>query len=590
MDDRTETAKALFFKGLENLQQEHFEQAEEDFRACLSLMPDRPSALTNLAVVLLRRGKIEESAGLSRRVLARDEQSAQAWLNLGIAEKKLRHPVQAISCFERTLTLEPQNVDAGMYLGEVLHSLGRNVEALACYEKALVVDAKHAGLWCDRAVALQALKRLPEAQASCERALQIAPDMAGAWGNLGNVLHELKRFEEALHAYDRAEQLAGESAQIWSCRGNTLYSLGRLKESVQACERALALDQQLAAAWSNLGNALVASCRHAEAALAYEHATGLDPAYATARWNLSITQLALGNFAQGWANYAARWLRSDADTPRHTDMPRLERIEAAVGRSVLVWCEQGMGDSLQFCRYIPLLAERGVKVYFEVPATLFPLMQSLPGCELLRAEQDRAQGDFQCPLLSLPGLFATYADSIPCVVPYLHVAQERVHHWREKLALRPSVLNIGVACAGNPRLKNDANRSMPLAALAPLLACGQVFLIQKELREADPVFLRQHPELVFLGPQIGDFADSAAIVQNMDVIVSVDTSLAHLAGSLARPLHVLLPWAPEWRWQLRRSDSPWYPQAVLHRQASAGDWAGVVESVRLALQAANAAA
>lgn len=435
------------------------------------------------------------------------------------------------------------------------------------------------------ASALLGMKRFEEARSLCERTLQRAPAMANAWGCLGTALHELRRFEEALNAYDRAEALTGVSARTCICRANTLFSLGRTQESVEACERALALDATFAAAWSSLGNAMVASCRHAEAVRMYEYALCLDSTYVAARWNLAMAQLALGNFTEGWRNYEARWQRSDADSPRHTAIPALTRLDAAVGHSVLVWCEQGWGDVLQFCRYVPLLAAQGVKVYFEVPLILYPLMRSLEGCVLLCAERDAPQGDWQCPLLSLPGLFLTEAVGIPDGGPYLHADTQQVSVWRGKLGLNSAGLNIGVACSGNPRLKNDANRSMPLSRLEPLLTCGKVFLIQKEVREADQAFLRVHPEVMFLGEQINNFGDSAAIAENMDVIVSVDTSLAHLAGALGRPLHVLLPWSPDWRWQLGRSDSPWYPQAVLHRQARAGDWAGAVDSVIRALQA-----
>lgn len=460
----------------------------------------------------------------------------------------------------------------------------QTAEAEADFRACLEIKPDCLPALVNLAAALLAMKRFGEAQGVCEKALQSAPEMASAWGCLATALHELRHFDEALCAYDRAEKIAGESAQICSCRANTFYCLGRLQDSVAACRRALELDAAYAAAWSNLGNALMALCRHTEAVKAYETALHLEPAYATARWNLALAQLALGNFAEGWKNYEARWQRSDADPPRHAGMPRLTGIDDAAGCSVVVWCEQGLGDALQFCRYVPLLAARRVKVYFEVPDTLYALMQSLDGGELRCAENDAPHGDYQCPLLSLPGLFATDAESIPGGRPYLRVDAERVAAWRERLALKSGVLNIGVACSGNPSLKNDANRSMPLAAFEPLLAYGRIFLIQKDLCGADREFLRGHPELSFPGPQIVDFADSAAIVENMDVIVSVDTSLAHLAGALGRPLHVLLPWSPEWRWQLGRSDSPWYPQAVLHRQSDAGDWTDVVDSVVRTLQ------
>jgi hypothetical protein len=322
--------------------------------------------------------------------------------------------------------------------------------------------------------------------------------------------------------------------------------------------------------------------RHEEALESYAQAQRLEPDLANAHWNESLARLVLGQFELGWRKYAYRW-RVPGAAPRLTVNP-LERLQDVPGRRVLLWSEQGYGDTLHFCRYAALLAARGAQVFLEVQSPLKELLGTLERVDGVFARGEALPAfDLQASLLDLPGLFDTRLDGIPARTPYLSANPARIGYWRDRLPASDGALRIGLCCSGNPQHLYDAQRSMPLAALTPLRERAQLFLIQKDLREADAEAARSHPNLHFLGESIRDFADSAALVELMDLIVSVDASLAHLAGALGKAVWILLPWAPEWRWMLDRTDCPWYPTATLFRQGSAGDWGGVVQRLAAAL-------
>ncbi len=341
---------------------------------------------------------------------------------------------------------------------------------------------------------------------------------------------------------------------------------------------------------NNLGRALEALNRHEAAVESYARAAALAPDYAGAQWNLALARLALGDFAAGWAGYEWRWRNGDLCERRFAEPPW--RGEPLAGRTILVHAEQGLGDTVHFARYVPLLAARGARVMLEVQRPLLRLLASLAGIERLYVAVDPLPArDCHVPLLSLPGLFATTLETIPADVPYLGAASERVAKWAALMAPMAAPC-IGFAWAGSATNRNDRNRSMPLEALLPLfeIAGPSFFSLQKEMRPGEAEMLARFPEVHALGDRLEDFADTAAAMAQLDVVISVDTAAAHLAGALARPLWLLLPFAAEWRWLRQRETSPWYPTARPFRQPQPGDWAGVVGSVRSEIEALAAAA
>ncbi len=384
--------------------------------------------------------------------------------------------------------------------------------------------------------------------------------------------------------FEVAEQQYRASLALLPDRPSTLTNLSfvllrlRQHEEAQACaSRALALEPGNAEAMLNLG-LIEKDLGRPQAAIGYfERALAYQPDYPEARWNLSLTQLLCGQFAPGWQGYESRWRVAQAATYRHPELPAVRELAQVRGRTVLVWAEQGLGDTLQFGRYVPLLAKQGAKVIFEVQEPLLPVLQGRLDAQVV-PRAGVVSADLQVPLLSLPGLFGTTLDTIPPALP-LAPPPGRLAAWSTRLARTAGRPNIGLACSGFAGHDHDHLRSMPLELVKPLLPLGSVFLIQREVRDRDRPFLQAHPEVVYLGEELRDFGDTAAAVEHMDLIISVDTSLVHLAGSMGKPLKVLLASDPDWRWLLDRPDSPWYPCARLHRQPAAGGWEAVVQEL-----------
>jgi hypothetical protein len=310
----------------------------------------------------------------------------------------------------------------------------------------------------------------------------------------------------------------------------------------------------------------------------------VKPDYDDVRWNESLTRLLLGQFRIGWRKYEFRWKGEMAWPRRHSGIPAWLGEQPVEGRRVLVWWEQGLGDTLHFCRYVPMLAAKGAIVTLEVQPPLKPLMESLPGCSVIASGEAVPACDFQVPLLSLPLVFDTVLETIPATVPYLKADPAKVDSWRERLPRKDARPRIAIACSGHSSQKDNVQRSMALREFAPLQELADLYLVQTALAKEDRKILRKPGAgITSLEGSIADFADSAAIVANMDLVVTIDTALAHLAGALGKPVWILLPSIPTWRWLIGRADSPWYPTATLFRQERLGDWSGVVRSVREAL-------
>jgi tetratricopeptide (TPR) repeat protein len=414
-----------------------------------------------------------------------------------------------------------------------------------------------------------------------KKAIVINPKSAESLNNLNNCLTALHKDTEAIVYISKACELEQNNAIYLANKGVTLHNLKRYEEALAAYEAALSADTNYAAAWSNMGNTLSALRQTSQAIAAYDHSIEIDPVYYNAYWNKSLAQLLLGKYEEGLKNYEYRWLREGADTYLHPNIPKLSSLEEAVGKKVLVWSEQGYGDTLQFCRYVPLLMQKGIEVVLETQAPLLPLLKDQFDCPVIQIGQAHEAVDYQIALGSLPLLFKTTVDTIPGHTPYLKMRDSKVTEWRTKLNLKLHKPNIGIACSGNIKfdLEHGNTRPIPLALLGQLSKGANLYLIQKEVRSSDQQYLDDHPEIIYLGPQIQDFEDSAAIIQNMDEIITIDTSLAHLAGALGKKTKVLLPWVPDWRWLLERQDSPWYPNSMLYRQERMGEWSYTLERI-----------
>jgi tetratricopeptide (TPR) repeat protein len=423
-------------------------------------------------------------------------------------------------------------------------------------------------------------------------ALAINPDEPTTLNNLGEVLRRTDRFDAAILCYHKALALAPDYAEAYDNLGCALTTAGRPAEALPFHRRAIALKRDFALAHDRLRVALVDLNRHEEALTDLRGATAWDNDLAKLRLNEAYALLALGRFSLGWKAYEARWDMLIDGLPiarRHADHPRWSGRARLAGRTLLLHAEQGLGDTLHFVRYAPLLARQGARVIIEAQPSLVKLLRSLEGvAEVAAMDAALPAFDLQCPLLSLPLACGTTLATIPAYVPYLTPPPERIAAWRRRLGRRRAgCRRIGIAWSGNPDYANDRNRSIPLGRLEALLARADCALhvAQTQLRPADRALLDGLPHVTDHSAALADFTDTAALLSLMDLVISVDTSVAHLAGALARPTWLLLPFAAEWRWLTGRADSPWYPTMRLFRQPAPGDWDGVLAAVARALDA-----
>jgi hypothetical protein len=427
---------------------------------------------------------------------------------------------------------------------------GRLDEALERFNRTVSLEPHQAGLVQNRGIVLQKLKQFDEALSDYNRALAINPGQAGALNNIGTLFRDQGQFSAALESFDRAIELRPDK-EFLSNRADVLMELRRFDELWACCDRTLAL----------------------------------HPDFAKIRYNASMYRLLAGDFQYGWIEREWRWKFAQLGLEsRVYEKPLWLGEESISGKTILLYNDEGLGDALHFCRYIPMAAAQGARVILEIDSSLIPLLSNLDGVSICieRNSPLRPLFDFQCPLTSLPLAFRTQLETIPAAVPYLSVPAH-AQDWAARLGsdARPK---IGIVWSGNPNHTNDHNRSMSLQAWAPILDVDAAFIsLQKQVRDEDKDFLGQ-TDILDIGHELATFSDTAALIASLDLVITVDTSVAHLAGALGCPVWILLPFTPDWRWLLDRDDSPWYPTARLFRQTETREWSSVIEQVKSALQ------
>ncbi len=551
---------------------ERHDEALASYDAAIALKPDYAEALNNRGNTLRALRRTDEALASFERALALRPGYPQALNNRGNALIELGRFAQALASYDQALALRPDYIDALINRAGALRRLDRPADALASYAGALAIDGKRVDALIGQGNLLHALGRFAEALASFERVLAIRPDYAEILNNRGNALWCLRRPAEALMSYDAALALKPDYPQAHNNRGNALLDLNRPADALASFDAALARKPDYADALVNRGNALGSLNRAAEALASFERAISIDPDLAEAHWNKGLLCLSLGDFAAGWRGYEWRHRRADA-VPRDFAQPQW-RGEDLRGKTILLHAEQGFGDTIQFVRYLPMVAGLGGKIILEVPDSLMPLLGAVEGVAALVSRADALPGfDLHCPLLSLPLAFGTTLTTIPAPAQYLRVPTERIEKWRARLT-GAAAPRIGLVWSGKPTHMNDHNRSIALARLAPLLAVPgcQFVSLQREYREADLATLDNFPALLRLEHELADFADTAAAVAQLDLVIAVDSAVAHLAGAMGKPVWILLPRVPDWRWMLDREDTPWYPSARLFRQPAIDDW------------------
>jgi hypothetical protein len=465
--------------------------------------------------------------------------------------------------------LDPTHFEVNKQLGIIRATLGDFRGAIPFLDEALAQRADDALAWNVQSVCVFEAGDYARALECADAAIALQRQFAEAHNNRGNALGRLGRHEEALQAFRGALALQPDDAVVLVNVANALRDLGRRDEALNTLDRALTIEPAIPQAHCNRGNLLQDLGRHREALQSYGRALALDPGSVDAHWNRSLCNLLLGEFEQGWRDYEWRWKRGAVETqPRALAAPLWLGESPLAGKTVLLHCEQGLGDCLQFIRYAPQAAALGARVVVEAFAPLAELFRGVEGVAVVVVRGAALPPvDLQCPLMSLPlalGAFAPQAGA-----PYLAAPPEQLAAWRERLGAA-SALRVGLVCCGSPTHRADRERSIPLAAILAALPEGPEYhLLQKEVAPGDREALGR---VRFWGDQIGDFRDTAALVELMDLTVSVDTSVVHLAGAMGRPARVLTAFDPDWRWGLSGETTDWYPSVRICRQTTRGDW------------------
>ena len=578
-------AEAFNNRGIVLTRLNRFEEALASYDQAVAVKPDYAEAHYNRGVVLWELKRLEDALACYSQALQIAPDYAEAYNNRGTALRELKRPEEALASYEQAVVVKPDYAEAHNNRGAVLCELRRLEEALASYEQAMAIKPDYAEAYNNRGAALRELERLEEALASYEQALSIKPDYAEAHNNRGVVLCELKRLEEALACYRQALQIAPDYAEAHNNRGIALMELERLKEALESYDQALSIKPDYAEAHYNLGVALQ-NLNQLDVALAsYDRALSIKPDYAEAHWNKSLLLLLTGKFLEGWSLYEWRFKRIGRKKDYRTfpQPPWLGQADLQ-GKRLLIQSEQGLGDVVQFCRYLPQVKALGAEIILNVPESLVPLISTMQ-CPMTVVPRGVPLPEFDvyCNLMSLPHVFNTTIETIPARTPYLFSDQSKVQLWRKRLGNKHRP-RVGLAWSGSEFHQNDRNRSIRLEKLLPLMGSSvEWHSLQKVYRQHDIPLLDQHPQIRRHQDELNDFADTAALIECMDLVMSVDTSVAHVAGAIGKPVWILLPCCPDFRWMLDRSDSPWYPTAKLYRQPKSEDWQSVVREVARAL-------
>ena len=548
---------ALHLMAIVCASQSQHQEALDYYKVAADLNPQDASVLSNWGSSLNSVGQNEEAMTVFKKALDIDSSAPEIWCNAANTLCDLGRHEEALYYYEKSIECDSQYFQAHNNYGKALFDLGRHSESLAHYDNALLISPYFLDGLINRGEALRMLKRLDEAIAQYDKVLSLQPDHHQAWSNKGVALHDLERFEEAIAHYDKALKLQPNYYEAWSNKGVTLHELKRLDEAISHYDKALTL----------------------------------QPDYHDASWNKCLSLLLQGNYEDGFPLYESRWNSkkvSEIVGKRSFNKPAWLGDESLQGKTILIYAEQGLGDYIQFCRYIKLVSDLGAKVILEAPQPLAELVRDLEGVtQLLVKGEDFPFFDYQCPLLSLPLALKTNLSNIPSAISYLNLDKhlDKVSEWKSRLGNKTKK-RIGLVWSGNPRQKNDHNRSLLLGDLLPFLPTQFEYIsLQKEVREVDKLTLDLNPQILNFTDHLNDFVDTAALINNLDLVISVDTSVAHLSGALGKRTLVLLSSIHCWRWLLERDDTPWYPSMRLYRQEAIGDWEGVFNKIKLDLNA-----
>jgi tetratricopeptide (TPR) repeat protein len=578
---------AQHFLGVVAFQMGSPEQAVELIGEAIKLNPSEPAAYVNRGLGLIVLEKHDEALDDFDRAIALKPDYVAAHQNRAISLHELKRYGEALAGFDKAIHFRPDNAQAHYNKGRTFGELNQFEEALQCLDRAISLQPGYAEAYSNRGNALVKLDRHEDALASYDKALALKPDNAEAYFNRGNVLAKLNCQNDALASYDKALSLKPDNPEAHYNRGIALAELDRPDDAIASFGTAISLKPDNAEAYYHRGNALREIGRFDDAIASYDRAISLKPDYSEALLNEACTLLLQGKFEPGFNLFENRGSLSDTQKDRNYPQPIWLKNQNLSGKSVLVYHELFLGDMMQFCRYAKLMETEGAKVYLSAQNCLHDLLKSLsPAIELIAEKSQPPAFDYHVSLLSLPLAFKTTEKAIPAQVPYLHADNDRIENWKRKIGGRG--FKIGICWQGSKQSTNNG-RSFPLSEFCNISQFPGVRLISLQKNDG----LEQLAEMPdgMKVETLGDdfdagaqaFLDTAAVMKNLDLVITCDTAIAHLAGALAIPTWIVLRRVPDWRWLLERSDSPWYPTMRLFRQQERRNWRSAFAQMESAL-------
>ncbi len=558
------------------------DQAEELCRQILAEQPEHADCTHLLGVILAQQQQFAPAIDLMRRAIAIRPGIVQYYFNLGVALRRSGQPVAAAACFRQVLALEPGNATAFNRLGSVLHSMGQIDEGIAALIEAVRLGPDVAGFHFDAGTGYAKMGQSDQAIRYYREATRLDPKNAHYMYNFGAALAERGNFPEALDAFDKTIEMTPNSPRAHSNKGMVLNRLGQRSESLASLRHAVELDPDFPGSYNALGAFLEDEGKWNEAIDAYRKAIALDPESALYRWNYARALMVVGQWKEGWEDFESRLKLASLRLNRGFPQPQWDGSDPA-GKTILAHAEGGHGDALNFVRFVPLVAQRGAKMILECHRGLAPLFEGMDGVDRVIARgQPLPAFDWQIPLQSLPRIFGITPQNIPNQVPYVSAPADRAQRWADRLAAETK-LRVGLVWSGTKYSDTDY-RTRTIDVFAPLAEVPGVkfFSLQKgkDSAQAPPPGM----DWADFTSELNDFADTAALVQNLDLVISVDTSPAHLAGAMGKPVWVLIMFKSEFRWLLDRTDTPWYPTMRLFRQPTETDWQTPIREMAAALR------
>ena len=575
---------AKFQQALAFHQQGRLVEAERAYREVLQHAPTHFDALHLLGVLALQTLRTESGVELISKAIMLNPDSWGAHNNLGNGLRDLGRLDAALRSFDKSIALKPDFADAHNNRGIVLQDLARLDDALASFDRAVALKPDYAEAQNNRGTVLQKLNRSGDAADSFSRAIALKPDYAEAYNNRGNLVKDLGQLEDAVANFDRAIALRRDYAAAHYNRGIALQELGRFDEALAGFDAAIALKPDYTEAHNNRGLVLQELGRPDDAIASFDKTIALKPDFAEAHVNRSLSLLKIGQSERGWHAYEWRKKLEQPFGNRSFAKPLWLGKDDISNRTLFVHWEQGFGDTIQFSRLGELLKARGARVVMSVQEPLYRLCKQMsPDIEIVTENEVPAAFDYHCPMVSLPLALGTRLETIPTKSPYLFADEALREAWHRRLPPKTKP-RVGIVWRGNAKDKTNRRRSVDLATFASLLSANvSLISLQKELTEDDAAALRQIDHVVPCGAELTDFAETAALIDVLDLVISVDTGVAHLAGAMGKQVWILLPYNSDWRWLLDRSDSPWYPTARLFRQDRTRSWKRVIAEIRGAL-------